>query len=111
MGSPFGQPAPGFGAAPMGMVAVTPYGDMEVDSEQRKALTWAIVSLFFNQLFAIGAFIQYSGSMQSARLGDRMSALQKAKSAQNWGMAGLAVWGVIIAFVCVASMIGAAAGG
>jgi hypothetical protein len=95
----------------MGMVAVTPYGNAQVDAEQRKAMVWAVVALLFFWPAAIGAFVQYSASMSASRMGDYGTALAKAKSSQMWGIVSTAIIAGFVVLGCLAGLIGAAAGG
>jgi hypothetical protein len=97
----------GFGAAPMGMVSVTPYGNPQLDSEQRKAMMLAIVAILFVWPLAIGAFIQLNGSKQAAQAGDIGTAFAKAKSAQTFGWVSVGIGVAIFVLACMAGLAGA----
>lgn len=107
MGNAFGAPMGGFGAAPMGMVPVTPYGNSQLDAEQRKATILGVLAIFFMWPFAIGTFVQLSGSKQAAQMGDFNTAIAKAKSAQIWGWIPIALTSAIFVLACLAGLAGA----
>jgi hypothetical protein len=107
MGGAFGAPmGGGFGAAPMGMVAVSPYGNPQLDAEQRKATVLGIIAVLTIWPCAIGSFVQLNASKQAAQMGDFNTAFAKAKSAQMWGWASMAIMGGFIALGCLAGLAG-----
>jgi hypothetical protein len=104
MGGAFGQPAMGgFGAAPSGMM---PYGNPQVDGEQRKAMIMSVISLLTFWPLAIAGFIYLEGSKDAMRRGDFATAMQKAKSSQTMGWVAIGITVALFALICFAGMAG-----
>jgi hypothetical protein len=104
MGGAYGQPMMGgFGAAPSGMM---PYGNPQVDGEQRKAMIMSVISLLTFWPLAIAGFIYLEGSKDAMRRGDFATAMQKAKSSQTMGWVAIGITVALFALICFAGMAG-----
>lgn len=99
----FGGPQMGFGAPQMGMM---PYGNPQIESEQKKALTLTVLSFLIAPLFGIISLVYYQGSKDAANRGDYATALQKAKSSQTVGYVTLGIVSMVFVVACIAGMAG-----